>query len=623
MSSENPTVFEYNFNNLDDNHPKSGNVAGIDINLMSHQKTSLYHCQVLENEKGFRINYKEPEYYQEYIKEHDILKHRDFCPNFGIIADKVGSGKSFVVLGLIRSRQLVNFTRVISDLKSNLANSFKQQNTVDVTVATNILLVPHNLFNQWKTYITEKSDLDATFIGTKKEFTPVEKEMIDYQKMADGAEKTASLNQLTNNKLYLISGKMWNNFADCWNKNIQKKASRVFVDEVHSINVPNTIRIKSNFIWFITSSVADIGGHKNTGFIRDVIDSYHNLSKQYQNFLIIKNKDAYIDSSLKLPAPKETTIRCRSSVILGIFNGIINQEVKDMLLAEDVNGVVKYLGIKAESESEIIGKLCTNLENELANARLNLDFKKQMMYNSEQAKKDAISRAQEKIKNLEEKINSVKTRITESNIDPIMHIDIENPVITDCCKNKFELESITSYYEFKEKKGDRNITCPMCRQKLDIKKLIYVGDVSEEKKEVATDAPPEWKNEEHTKMENLQHLLSHTISTDKKILIFSEHEGNFDSMKEIFAKAGRPNLSPVKGTITHITSLINSYNSGDIPNLFLNAKYCGSGLNLQTTDAVIIMHKMTEDNIKQVIGRAQRIGRQGQLQVFFLYTDTE
>jgi hypothetical protein len=35
------------------------------------------------------------------------------------------------------------------------------------------------------------------------------------------------------------------------------------------------------------------------------------------------------------------------------------------------------------------------------------------------------------------------------------------------------------------------------------------------------------------------------------------------------------------------------------------------------------MHKMTQDNIKQVIGRAQRIGRQGQLEVFFFYADNE
>ena len=127
----------------------------------------------------------------------------------------------------------------------------------------------------------------------------------------------------------------------------------------------------------------------------------------------------------------------------------------------------------------------------------------------------------------------------------------------------------------------------------------------------------------HNKIENLEKLLCKDISLDKKILIFSEHEGNFDCYLKAFAKAGRSNLSPVKGSISHITSLLGKFNNGEITNLFLNAKYCGSGLNLEKTDIVIIMHKMSQDNIKQVIGRAQRIGRQGQLEVYFLYAENE
>ena len=121
----------------------------------------------------------------------------------------------------------------------------------------------------------------------------------------------------------------------------------------------------------------------------------------------------------------------------------------------------------------------------------------------------------------------------------------------------------------------------------------------------------------------MEQLLCNEITIDKRILIFSEHEGNIETISKAFSKAGRNNLSPVKGSISHIASLLGKFNSGEIPNLFLNAKYCGSGLNLEKTDVVIIMHKMSQDNIKQVIGRAQRIGRQGQLEVFFLYAENE
>lgn len=619
-------VINYNFNNLNDESPKGHNIPGLNISLMNHQLTSLYHADMLEKNEGFRINYEEPEYYHSYGRDEDIEPFRDFYTNFGVIGCKVGSGKSFVVLGIIIRNYLLNFNRFVSSERNRLCFSFKKMSSINHTVPTNIILVPHNLFNQWKKYIQDYTNIDAVYIGTKTHLNPIEKMMTNYTELSKTNENEEEINtlfqDLTHNKVYLVSGKQWNNFAECWRINIKKKVSRIFVDEVHGLNLPNSSSLKTNFLWFITSSVQDIGNHRNYGFIRDSIDSYWNVSSQYKNYVIIKNNDEYIDSSLKLPTPIETTIKCRSSVILNIFDGVLSQEVKDMLLAEDIQGVVGHLGITAVKESDIISVLCSNLENELKNAKLMHQTKQQMHYASEQSKQDALNRARDKILMIENKINSVKQRITESNIDPIMHIDIENPVITPCCNNKFELESITNYYDFQSKKT-RNVGCPLCRQNLDLKKLVYLGEFKENETNVEpSNKPQEWKTEEHTKIENLEHLLE-TIPNDKKILIFSEHEGNIETISNAFKNVGRNNLTPVKGSINHISMIIEKYNSGKIPNLFLNAKYCGSGLNLEKTDIVIIMHKMTKDNIKQVIGRAQRIGRQGQLKVYFLYAENE
>jgi hypothetical protein len=397
------------------------------------------------------------------------------------------------------------------------------------------------------------------------------------------------------------------------------------VDEVHSINLPNSIRIKANFLWFITSSVNDIGNHRNYGFIRDTIDNYNILNVQLHNFTKIKNKDDYIDSSLKLLPTQERIIKCRSSIILNIFDGIINQEVKDMLLAEDIQGVVNYLGITSVNNQDIVNVICSNMEKELENAKLMYRAKEQMHYLNEQSKTDALQKAQEKIMAIEGKISGVKQRIIESNIDPIMFVEIENPVITACCNNKFDLESITNYFDFQLKQTGRSIgiNCPLCRKPLDLKKLIYIGESKQKIKGEGEAVVPSWVSEEHTKIENLERILCSNIAIDKKILIFSEHEGNIETISKAFAKSGRNNLSAVKGSISHITNLLGKFNSGEIPNLFLNAKYCGSGLNLEKTDVVIIMHKMSQDNIKQVIGRDQRIGRQGQLEVFFLYAENE
>ena len=606
----------YKLCDLDDSHPKCENVPELKIALMNHQKTSIYHAEMIERNEGIRIEFKEPEYSAFYNRDEDIDPHRNIYFNFGIIACKVGSGKSFVALAIIIRNPLLNFNRMVSSHFNRNCFSFKKVYTANYTVSTNIILVPHNLFHQWQEYLTKTTSLDVIYISSK----------VSFDKYALSTSNPDNIPELTTNKVYLISAKQWNNFAEIWIKNIKKKASRIFVDEVHSINLPNSIRIKTNFLWFITSSVNDIGNHRNYGFIRDTIDNYNILESQLHSFCKIKNKDEYIDSSLKLLPSRERIIKCRSSIILNIFEGIINQEVKDMLLAEDIQGVVNYLGITSINNQDIVNVICSNMEKDLENAKLMYRAKEQMHYLNELAKTESLQKAQEKISSIDAKINGVKQRIIESNIDPIMFIEIENPVITTCCNNKFDLESITNYYDFQLKQTGRNIgiNCPLCRKPLDLKKLMYIGESKTGKSEGGGEAAiSSWISEEHTKIENLEKILCDEIGKDKKILIFSEHEGNFECYLKAFAKSGRNNLSAVKGSISHITNLLGKFNSGEIPNLFLNAKYCGSGLNLEKTDVVIIMHKMTQDNIKQVIGRAQRIGRQGQLEVFFLYAENE
>ena len=55
----------------------------------------------------------------------------------------------------------------------------------------------------------------------------------------------------------------------------------------------------------------------------------------------------------------------------------------------------------------------------------------------------------------------------------------------------------------------------------------------------------------------------------------------------------------------------------------LNTNYYGTGLNLENTTDLIFYHKMSSDMEKQVIGRAQRVGRTSVLNIHYLYQDNE
>ena len=77
------------------------------------------------------------------------------------------------------------------------------------------------------------------------------------------------------------------------------------------------------------------------------------------------------------------------------------------------------------------------------------------------------------------------------------------------------------------------------------------------------------------------------------------------------------------GTSAHINNTVNKYHNGEIQCLLLNARYFGSGLNLENTTDIIIYHKMGDDLKKQVEGRAQRPGRTCQLKIWELRYDNE
>ena len=55
----------------------------------------------------------------------------------------------------------------------------------------------------------------------------------------------------------------------------------------------------------------------------------------------------------------------------------------------------------------------------------------------------------------------------------------------------------------------------------------------------------------------------------------------------------------------------------------MNGKFYGSGLNLQDATDIIITHKISDDVKTQIIGRAHRMGRKGDLNVHYIAFENE
>ena len=77
------------------------------------------------------------------------------------------------------------------------------------------------------------------------------------------------------------------------------------------------------------------------------------------------------------------------------------------------------------------------------------------------------------------------------------------------------------------------------------------------------------------------------------------------------------------GSGGRIRNIINDYKNNKVNILLLNAKYYGSGLNLQMTSDIIIYHRMNRELEEQLIGRGQRLGRTSQLKIHYLCYENE
>jgi len=606
---------------LDSNCPKALQPERLSIPLKPHQLTLLQYAKKLESNDGILVNAEEwnetAQYSYRYVYPSDLGVGMDtrIYTRRGVICDKVGAGKSFVILSLIADQPRIVMKRPITKTFSSKSHIRGFCDTNDITFKTNLLIVPHNIFNQWKQYIVKHTNLSTMFFQRKSDFEKY-KTFDDFKTIFDQIE------------LILISATMFRAFADNYVeslydqiKQLNKRPlclfSRIIFDEVHTINIPSCPSLPSNFNWFISSSMNDMYSIRNCGFLHDEM---HDISGDIVKCIyVIKNADKFIDESINIPNLIEEIILCKPNQTVSLINDFISNKLKQMLFAGDTDGVVNALKIKVCNTKNIIDNVCENIKKELHNEQLRLAFKNTIQYSSDIQKVESIKKTEDKIKGLWKKIEMIEDRIKSSNIDPISYDEIENPVIVPCCKNKFDLTSLTSYFTYSQKSE-----CPLCRQHFDMSNLLYVKDIdttsnsSDESENVK-----EYNTVEHSKQENLEWLLETKISKDSSILIFSEYECNLQQLKTIYTNVGRGELIPITGSSTSITKIIDDFKSKKNKSLYLNATYSGAGLNIETADVVILMHKMTTDQESQVIGRAHRLGRINPLRVYKLYGQNE
>ena len=589
----------------------------MNIKLFPHQLTLLKHCMDLEKNKYIKGKITEKNYYYFYrypIPQYENIQYH-MNTDFGVLCDKVGSGKSFVILALIMKNKFLENSNTYPGV-SHESNSFNITIKNENYLSINILFVPHTIYHQWKDYISKFTNLNYYGIKTKKDLID---DVNFYEKF--------DLILVTSSKHYKVQQLFSSHIL-----------SRVFYDEVDSIKISKCDKINASFHWYVTSSYNNLyepsgvwkiktdsvqdewgryvymrtNGIMCSKYIKDLFISLRSVSFKGKKNLFLCNEDKYIDSSLDLIPYKIFKIICNNPYAAKILNGIIGNELINMINANDIDSVVESLSCESTSEDNLINILCDKYIKNINNLRIELNAINLMTYDNDEIKNKKIKDIEQKIEEFKTKIKLIHARIKEGNNCPICFEEPEHKTIVNCCNNPFCLNCIIKYLDYK-KQNRGQIVCPLCRStKIDPNNFLISHESNKINDIDDTDKPK-------TKIDELEIIINN--NKGKKILIFSEYDNSFGKIEKVL-KNNEIGYEKIKGGgIKNIISRFKKKKSVDI--LLLNSRFCGSGINLENADIVIIYHKMSNDLENQVIGRAQRIGRTCQLEVYKLLHENE
>ena len=638
-------------NQLTESSPQADQPVWIKPTLRPHQLSLLAAARELESHTGLRgVTLDTPRL---------VTRH-------GVLADRVGAGKSLVALSLVRDPPpawslvqiheagtscVVSINHEPSFPSAAAGGSGQDISGADylksITVGAGsrrilypraaIFVVPHNVVSQWETYIREQTNLRAVFIKKAKDCSDWEL----------GPEKAVDFQEhVFKSDLVLVSCTMFRKFVAAIVQPdmamSQIRWSRVFVDEADTIHaVLHQRMLVGCFTWFITGSWINmalphgirsyelaalppatrelIGG----GTIAGIAGSHMNLMNANMGETrdprfaarILRNSADWIDTSLARPMIVHEQVLCRAPANLRILQGHISGAAMEALHAGDVAGAMTALGIKAASKESLVERVTISIRGELVAAEKLLEFKREMEYSSPAAKAQGIEKAEAKVAKIKAQLAALEERVAKAATElcPICYDTPTSATLTPCCRNAFCLACICECLTKKP-------ACPLCRVPIaSPKDLMVLGDGSgaediSDGVGAVDEGPP-------TKGAALMRLLA-AAKPDDRFLVFSAHEASFKGLRDMLDVRGiRCEL--LSGTGARVEKLRKQFREGKVQVLCMNARHVGAGINLEAATHVVLYHRMNAELEKQVVGRAVRFERSSELRVIHLVHEHE
>jgi len=570
--------------------------------------------------------------------------------NYGILGDEVGSGKSLSILAFIayKKHNPISMTKNIlyPFSKSNFFTICKKE--YDSTKPSPaLIIVPHTIYRQWQEYCKKQTTLNVFYAKSSRELSP--QTVIDLSGSTINADFKKKFME---SDLVLVSNTLYQEVQTIATENGITWSS-VFIDEADSIYITGGNKQPSTpFTWFITATWSNflLNGH----YIRpSMLEYYQNNQSKFtpelgawlrselglteysslhhgrvawlrvrstnwlreffsdhilRGITLVFCSKPFLEESQKMPGLTETTLLCDQPASHRAVLGLVNQTVQNMIHAGNIEGALSELGVSSDTTVNLVDAATLEREKELERLKKTLAFKETMDYSTPAAKEQALTVLKTKISSVEEQLKVFRERLSSSEECPICYEDPKAAAatLTPCCHRIFCGECILNSLT-------RRLACPMCRTPIQTNQLVRLVDENKKQKK---------KQEAKllSKSKQLMKLLKE--NPEAKVLVFSRYENPFVSLEKDCDTVGI-SYHTLRGNKDVIANTVKSFESGEKRVLFLPTQTAGAGLNLVSATHVVILHAMTPEEEKQVIGRAYRLGRQSVLKVVRLLHEGE
>lgn len=516
----------------------------------------------------------------------------------GILADLPGYGKSFSVLGLIaRSEMPWNLNDSINVFESvtsnNSATFISSVYASYPRVKASLIVAPLSTLHQWVEYL-QMTTLTYYVVDTKKTTQNVDANAFD---------------------VILVSPTFYNDFVG----QFESVAFNRFVydEPVHNV-IPAMKFVQAGYYWMMCANWTALKytyshGSRGKHMLRSMFE--YPLT-DYLQHLVIKNPDEYVRESFVMPTTHSHTYRCIQPNVYHAISSYVSSDVLNMISAGNIKGAVEHLGGR-QTNGNLIQIVIEKQQTKLSDARLMKQmYKARIDVATKQGKIvdksmiDSKDMWTKKVQEFETNIEEIKKKYEQIlQEDCVVCADtLQSPVMVPCCQHIFCGNCVMDWVR---KKG----TCITCRSPLTLNMLIYVNESGEEIKR----AEREEREKPKTKQEMIVSVIQSitTNNPDAKIIVFSEYDETFTMIKQVLSSSNLT-FKECKGNVKTREKVLRNFRIGNVPILFLNAQYNGAGINLQETTDIILYHEMAETVRMQIVGRANRLGRQYELHVHTL-----